>query len=140
VQVVEHWNPHAGIRQDLFGVIDIVACGVCVLGVQACVGDSVSARLKKALDEPRLKAWLHAGASFQIWGWRGLADYRKDGERKKHDRWEARIIEVWLDEDGNLCHAEWPCAIPFTGSSPGLPKGFPTRVSLGLPATARYVT
>ncbi len=24
-QVVEHWNPHAHIRQDLFGVIDIVA-------------------------------------------------------------------------------------------------------------------
>lgn len=25
-QVVERWNPHAHIRQDMFGCIDIVAC------------------------------------------------------------------------------------------------------------------
>ena len=27
VQVVEHWTPHARIRQDLFGIVDILAIG-----------------------------------------------------------------------------------------------------------------
>ncbi|MHB1530468.1 MAG: hypothetical protein ACYCXT_13820 [Acidiferrobacteraceae bacterium] len=27
VQVVEKWNPHAGVRQDLFGIIDVLAVG-----------------------------------------------------------------------------------------------------------------
>lgn len=35
VQGVERWNPHARIRQDLFGIIDVVAVGSDVVGVQA---------------------------------------------------------------------------------------------------------
>lgn len=37
--IVEKWNPHARIRQDMFGFIDIVCIrGEDIVGVQACSG------------------------------------------------------------------------------------------------------
>ena len=53
--IVEKWNPHARIRQDLFGCIDlIVADGHDgILGVQVTSGANVSARLAKAKAEAR---------------------------------------------------------------------------------------
>jgi Holliday junction resolvase-like predicted endonuclease len=69
-QVVERWNPHAKIRQDLFGCIDIIAVqGGTVLGVQATSRSNHAARVKKALAEPRLRAWLGA-ASFWVVSWK----------------------------------------------------------------------
>lgn len=79
-QVVEHWNPHAHIRQDLFGVIDIVALTPDgILAIQACAGASHAARVAKVLAEPRTKAWLGAGGKFEVWSWskRGAAKARK---------------------------------------------------------------
>jgi regulator of sigma D len=99
-QVVEKWNPHAKIRQDLFGCIDVVACfpGVLV-GVQACAGSSVSARLKKALAEPRLVDWLRAGGAFVVHGW------RKVGAKGKRKQWDVRSVWVRLDRNTNTMQA-----------------------------------
>src|SRR5690348_5828976 len=70
-QVVERWNMHAKVRQDLFGCIDVVAAtGHQVWGIQACAASSQSARRKKILAEPRAKLWVESGARLFVHGWR----------------------------------------------------------------------
>lgn len=61
VQVVERWNPHARVRQDLFGIIDVVAVGADIVGVQATSGSNVSKRTAK--PQPLRAAGLACGAS-----------------------------------------------------------------------------
>lgn len=50
-EITEHWNAHAGIRQDLFGVIDIVAYSRVEpyhgLYVQTTTAENISGRLQK---------------------------------------------------------------------------------------------
>lgn len=116
-QVVEKWNPHARIRQDLFGCIDIVACGGHpawikdgvasermrprgIWGIQACAGSSASARVKKAIEQPGLRAWLGAGGLFVVMAW------RKQGPRGKAKTWQPRFIDVQLI-DGELFTSEF---------------------------------
>ena len=53
--VVEKWNPHAKIRQDLFGFLDIVAIvpgGSGVLGIQACTTGNMMKRIAKCDAQP----------------------------------------------------------------------------------------
>lgn len=71
IQVVEHWNPHAKIRQDLFGIIDILLCGSWgTLGVQATSASNKSARIAKLLSHKSTKDWLAApGRSLEVWSW-----------------------------------------------------------------------
>ena len=84
-QVVERWNPHARIRQDLFGCIDIVALTPeGILGIQACAGSSHAARMTKALGEERMHRWRIAGGKFQVWSW------SKRGARGKRKVWTLR--------------------------------------------------
>jgi hypothetical protein len=70
-QIVERWNPFAHVRQDLFGVIDILAIGpsIGVLGVQATGGDggNHAAREQKITAEPRALVWLLSGGSLEVW-------------------------------------------------------------------------
>jgi hypothetical protein len=90
--VVEKWNSHARIRQDLFGVIDIVATANKIIGVQACAAASHSARVKKSLAEPQLVGWLKAGGHFWVMSW------GKKGARGKVKRWTHRTtVFVLLD-------------------------------------------
>lgn len=50
VQVVERWNQFAQVRQDLFGIIDVLAVqGKTVIAVQATSRSNVSDRIKKIL-------------------------------------------------------------------------------------------
>jgi len=88
-QVVEKWNPHARVRHDLFGCIDIVAIHdnhVGVLGVQACADSSISLRRAKAENEPRIAQWIRTGNRFQVWGW------AKKGPRGCRKLWTARVV------------------------------------------------
>src|SRR3972149_192046 len=53
--VVEHFNPHARIRQDLFGAFDVLAIEPGqpgVLFVQCCVTGDITKRLAKLQTEP----------------------------------------------------------------------------------------
>ena len=79
--VVERWIPGAKIRKDYLGCIDLIACHETygILGVQATTTDNASKREAKAKAEPRLRTWLAAGATFEVWGWalRGAAGKRK---------------------------------------------------------------
>ena len=80
-QVVERWNPFANIRQDLFGVIDVVALdGSRIIGIQTTSGSNVAARLAKIRDTPAAAMWLRSGGVLIVHGWRKLAS----------GRWECR--------------------------------------------------
>lgn len=122
-QVVEHFNPHVRIRQDLFGCIDILAAreGVGILAVQACARASHAARRTKSLSEPKLLTFLAAGGRFEVWSW---AKIGKAGEPKRWDCWreEIRLQDMnaeappAIEEDGceittpmpKRCR-HWPC-------------------------------
>jgi len=83
--VVEKWNPHARIRQDLFGFIDILAIKRGeTLAVQATAA-GVSARLKKINDSELLPKVREAGWTIQIWGWTKSA---------KTGKYVLRIIDI----------------------------------------------
>lgn len=98
-EVVEKWNAFARIRQDLFGVIDIVAIkdGVPgVLGVQTTSYSNVSARLKKAVANTVLPVWVGAGNRFLVHGW------------KKGVRGAAalRVVELTYDSNTKALQAD----------------------------------
>lgn len=100
--IVEKWNPHARIRQDLFGCIDlIVADGHDgILGVQVTSGANVSARIAKAKAEPRLVNWLSSGGRFEVWGFRKLAKRKADGKKSKVKEYTLRRIMVFRNQCG----------------------------------------
>jgi carbonic anhydrase len=82
--VVEHWNPHAKCRQDLFGFVDILAVHQNeTLAVQTTSSDNVAARVRKIRDSAALEAVLQAGWRVQVHGW-----------RKRGTRWECRVIDI----------------------------------------------
>ena len=86
-QIVEKWNQYAKVRQDLFGVIDLVVLdgqGGGPLGVQVCAGSSHAARRKKAEAEPRLAEWLASPARFEVWS------FSKTGARGVRKLWTLR--------------------------------------------------
>ena len=82
-QVVEHWNPHAKVRQDLFGIIDVIAVGSDVVGVQATSGSNVSKRVAKLTDSPALPVLRKAGVRVLVHGWRKVAG-----------RWRLREVDL----------------------------------------------
>lgn len=123
--VVEKWNPHARVRQDLFGGIDIVAVeraptcsfsaydryasgeGLGVLGIQACAAASAAARetkLRTLVAEPdgALRAWLAAGNRLEVWAWglRLSGERRKDGLLDRRKTWQLDRRRTTLCDDG----------------------------------------
>lgn len=70
--VVEKWNPFVGIRQDLFGWIDIVAVGGVngFTGVQTTTHKHLEERIAKAAGNKALAAWLRAGGHLVVHGWK----------------------------------------------------------------------
>jgi hypothetical protein len=108
-QVVEHWNPHAHVRVDLFGVIDLVAITLpislgtgiaepgAILGIQACAGASHAARRDKILAEPRARQWVEAGGRLELWSW------SKRGGVGKRKLWTLRI-ETYEEMRAQQCN------------------------------------
>ena len=94
--VTEHWNPHVGIRQDLFGCLDILAvCGPLTVGVQATSdnGGNMSARVKKIHGLPGAKAWL-TGDTRQLW----VVAWRQHMKAENGKKWRCRVIDVRLED------------------------------------------
>ena len=86
VQVVEKWNPHARIRQDLFGFIDILALrGEETIAVQCTAWSSMSARIKKIAESETVGHVRKAGWKILVQGW------KKD---KKTGHYTMREIDV----------------------------------------------
>lgn len=105
--IVEKWNPHVGehgIRQDLFGIIDVLALDPQqgVVGVQCCAGSGFSAHLRKLLVEhvQETEDWLRTpGTRLELWGWRKV----KRARGGKAMVWRPRVQVITLED---LNHAE----------------------------------
>jgi hypothetical protein len=70
VAIVERWNPHARIRQDLWGWCDLLAIRKSeVLAVQV-TASAVSERIKKIQESETVAAVRDAGIRIEIHGWR----------------------------------------------------------------------
>ena len=82
--VVEHWNPFAHIRQDLFGVIDIVGVGERgTIGVQTTSDSNVSSRVQKIAESDAIVDLRKAKWIIEVHGW-----------KKVGARWVCRVIDV----------------------------------------------
>lgn len=111
--IVEKWNPHVGphgIRQDLFGIIDVLCLDPVkgVVGVQCCAGSGYSAHRRKITEERAQEThdWLSTkvrcpncfaevqATQLEIWGWRKLL--KKRGGRARI--WTPRIETITLDD------------------------------------------
>lgn len=99
--IVEKWNAFAGkhgIRQDLFGIIDVLALDPerGVIGVQCC-GSDFSSHVKKITEEKYQETldWLQTpGTNLEIWGWRKLKKKRGG----KQMVWRPRIQEITIND------------------------------------------
>ena len=79
--MVEHFNPHVGefgIRQDLFGFIDIICIDPQqgIVAIQSC-GQDYGGHVKKLTIERKeiVKLWLKH-APLELWGWRKVKKKR----------------------------------------------------------------
>ena len=110
--ITEHWNPHAMIRQDLFGVFDLLAIRPvynageelayaaldmqlvvptntpAILGIQVTTADNRSKRRDKLHAWPHLQAWLDTGARVELW------TYSKMGKRGEKKLWTLNVEEI----------------------------------------------
>jgi len=99
--IVEKWNQYAGphgIRQDLFGIIDVLALDPesGVIGVQAC-GQSFAAHHRKLTEERFQECldWLSTpGTSLELWGWRKVK-VKRGGKAMV---WRPRVKAYQLDD------------------------------------------
>lgn len=85
VQVVEKWNPHARIRQDLFGIIDILAIrdGETV-AVQSTSWSNTKSRINKMTESDALEHLRKAGWTLLVHGWR----------KNKNGKYELKEIDI----------------------------------------------
>jgi hypothetical protein len=104
--IVERWNPHAKIRQDVFGFIDLIACvppnspdlfdekewmSGHLLAVQTTSDDNLSKRVKKITEDcPHARDWLESGGRIVVHGW------GKKGGAGKRKLWTLRTVAVTL--------------------------------------------
>jgi hypothetical protein len=82
-EVVERWNPHARVRHDLFGCLDILAIGPDIVGVQATSGSNTASRVKKLEQSSALPVLKAAGVRVVVHGWRKLGG-----------RWSVREVTL----------------------------------------------
>lgn len=69
--VTERWNPFAKIRQDLFGIIDVLAVGNGqTVAVQCTSASNLSSRIKKIADSDATKILRDSGWVILAHGWR----------------------------------------------------------------------
>lgn len=82
--IVEHWNPFAHIRQDLFGFIDVLCVkGEDIVGVQTTSGDHVAERVAKIVAHENWPLVCNA-ITVIVHGWRKSAK----------GKWVLREVEL----------------------------------------------
>lgn len=86
--IVEKWNPFARVRQDAYGIADVLAYGPVghvnfggIWLVQTTTWDNRLAHYKKIQESEHLKPWLANGGRFLLLTW------GKEGKFWK-ERWE----------------------------------------------------
>jgi len=95
--VVERWNPYAGphgVRQDLFGWIDIIALDPekGIVAIQSTTGNAFRKHLNKIKQDcaENVLEWLHCGGKAELWAWRKVK-LKRGG---KAEVWRPRIVEI----------------------------------------------
>lgn len=85
--VVEHWNPHAHIRQDLFGIVDVLGIRAGeTIAVQATTKNHVVERVNKIADHDSTPIIREAGWQFEVHGW-----HQPKGKGTKY---VCRVVDV----------------------------------------------
>jgi len=75
VAIVERWNPWAKVRQDLFGIIDLLGVKKGItLGVQVTTLSHKQGHIDKMEAHTNLKQLLQAGWEVKLHSWRELKD------------------------------------------------------------------
>ena len=104
--IVEKFNQYAGkfgIRQDLFGFIDIISIDPTegIVAIQSC-GQDFSGHINKLMGErnENMVEWLKH-AKVELWGWRKVK-LKRGG---KAMRWKPRVADFWL-EKGEIKYEE----------------------------------
>ena len=96
VDICEKFNPHAGpfgIRQDLFGFMDIIAFNEDeVIAVQSTGPSGHAEHKRKILANEFAKDWVAGGRKLELWSWRKLLKNRGGKLRT----WQPRIEEITL--------------------------------------------
>jgi hypothetical protein len=83
--VVEHWNPHAHVRQDLWGFLDILGAREGeLIGIQATSRSNVASRVTKTREHPNFPIVASTGMRIVVWGWSKMAS----------GRYELREVEL----------------------------------------------
>lgn len=96
--ITQTWNPHAGIRQDLFGWIDIIALDPAesaIVAIQSTDGAHYAEHLKSLLDgkvTEKVIEWLCCGGHVEVWGSRKLLVKRSG----KAQHWVAQVRKITL--------------------------------------------
>ena len=99
--IAEKWNQFAGphgIRQDLFGWIDVVVLDPQrgIIGVQSTTGSQFAGHLRKMLDSEcteNLIEWLRCGGKAELWAWRKVK-VKRGGKALV---WRPRVQEITLE-------------------------------------------
>jgi hypothetical protein len=93
VAVVEKWNPHARIRQDLFNVFDLLALpgegaghAMHPLAVQVTSRSNMSARIDKIVAQPEAQVWHQCGGLIEVHGW-----------DKYKNKWRIKTVGMSFD-------------------------------------------
>lgn len=82
--IVEKWNMHAKIRQDLYGFIDVLCVkGEDIVGVQSTSGDHVAERVTKITEHANWPLVCDA-IRVVVQGWR----------KNSKNRWVLREVEL----------------------------------------------
>ena len=82
--VTERWNQWARVRQDLFGIVDVLAVGEGgTVAVQTTSYANIASRVQKIADADATPFIRKAGWRFEVHGW-----------RKVKGRWTVRIVDV----------------------------------------------
>jgi len=114
--IVEHWNQWAKIRQDLFGIIDIVVMyDGQLVGIQATSGTHHADHKDKLLSSDNSLLWLRTGCGLELWSW------SKRGARGKRKLWTLRR-EILTEADFPDAFKVMPdqCAVPRCPPNPPL--------------------
>lgn len=99
--IVEKWNAHAGpfgIRQDLFGIVDVLALDPVrgFVGVQSC-GQAFAAHYRKLTEEKAQESldWMRTpGGVLELWSWRKVKAKRGG----KALVWRARVHTFTVED------------------------------------------
>jgi hypothetical protein len=102
--IVEKWNSHVKIRQDLFGIFDVLAMKEgSLVGVQISSYGSHAEHYTKLTVTKRdnTLCWLRTGNQIWLMSWRQLVN-----PGKKRKIWTPRIQQITLEELTNENHSQ----------------------------------